>query len=1155
MSELLTPKLKLEEWDRSDSPSIFVHGATNSQWLFLFSEILKNLPFSKKNHILVFKNTEEAEKYFDYFNQLHPSKLFTSIDYSLYDHVIHSEIETLEKFSFLTSIINSKQNIIFTTVESLLQKIPNISFFKNNQLILKKEDIISHQDLAKKLSDLGYVRSETCEEPGTFSKKGEIFDIFPIGSNPIRLHFFDELIEEIKLIDLETQRTIKDSHLEEVALYATPQIVFQEKFKNNLRANIPQFGPDQKEKHLQRKSIFDKLNTNQLFEQFSVLFPLFFEEHQNIFDYLDSNSMISFFEPEQCLMSWEAKFEQLNEEYRSLNQNSGNIIPSPEFYFDMKLAQNIFKTKHIKINSINLDFDSNLINVIKINFKKLSNFLNDQNIFFDSDIHKLEYFKKIITELYKKSLLPKNIYFNYQNESAKNEIEYFIQNIEDIPLKINFEISTPFESFYSVDTNSIYLSELDLFSAKRTKATKKKFSNQDLFAEQLSSMKIGDFVVHRDHGVGIYKGLESISHNGLENDFLILEYVDNDKVYVPVYKLNLVQKYADSETQIKINNLRTNKFEQAKNKARESAKKLAFSLIDLQAKRKLSQGFAFSPPNHEFKEFELQFPYKETIDQINAINDVLDDMQKSSPMDRLICGDVGFGKTEVAMRAAFKAVLDKKQVAVLVPTTVLALQHFNSFKNRFKNFAVNIDFISRFKSRKEINNTIENLNEGKIDIVISTHGILAENVKFKDLGLVIIDEEHRFGVAHKEKLKLLKHNIDLLSMTATPIPRTLQLSFLGLKDFSIIQTPPPNRQSIKTYIVTDEDETIKNAIDKELSRGGQVYIIHNRVNDIEIFAEKIQKLSPKAKIVIGHGQMSETELEKKISAFYMNQYDILIATTIIESGIDIANANTMIIDRADTFGLAQLHQLRGRIGRSERKAYAYLVVPKNFNGNSTAVKRLEAINTYSEVGSGFALASSDLEIRGAGDILGADQSGHIDSIGLELYLELLNDAIREIKGSTRVENKNCEIQTPFAAFIPKKYIEDSKSRLRHYKKLSNVSNVEQIDQQLDEIKDIFGQLPQEVITLSIILKCRIYASELGINLIKVANKSIILNFDSETMNHNSQLRDKIIHFFSQRPKIYKINPDFQIICQFKDEISKETLLEFIKHIAEQIVPC
>jgi transcription-repair coupling factor (superfamily II helicase) len=549
------------------------------------------------------------------------------------------------------------------------------------------------------------------------------------------------------------------------------------------------------------------------------------------------------------------------------------------------------------------------------------------------------------------------------------------------------------------------------------------------------------------------------------------------------------------------------------------------------------------------------FPFDETPDQLQAIDDVIASMQKVTPMDHLVCGDVGFGKTEVAMRAAYKAVLDHKQVAVLVPTTVLALQHFHSFKERFKNFAVNIEFLSRFKSAKETAKIKADLESGDLDIVIGTHKLLSDKIKYADLGLAVVDEEQRFGVGHKEKLKVLKKSVDFLTMTATPIPRTLQLAFLGLRELSLIKTAPPKRQSIKTYLIKEDDRTIQAAIDKELIRGGQVFIVHNKVQDMESYVDYIRELVPSAKIIFAHGQLPEKELESRMQKFYNNEYQILISTTIIESGIDIPNANTMIIDRADTFGLAQLHQLRGRIGRSDKKAYAYFVIPKHRSLSQIAEKRLKALQTYAEMGSGFNIATCDLEIRGAGDILGGEQSGHIEAIGLELYMELLKEAIAELKGEKRINNRNIEISAPFPSYIPNDYIENSGERLKMYKKLSNCTELETLKHMEEDLLDIYGTHPTPLKNLFALLESRNILQKTGLQSCKVVGSSVIYQFDKDILDSDIQLRNKIVEVFLSQPRKYQFTPDYKVHYSHDQEVDGDTLVSLSNNIAGQIQPC
>ncbi|MBY0415740.1 MAG: transcription-repair coupling factor, partial [Bdellovibrionales bacterium] len=943
-----------------------------------------------------------------------------------------------------------------------------------------------------------------------------IFDIFPVGGAPVRLSYFDDLIENIYPIDLDTQKTLRDKPLINVCITPAAGILAQYDFPVTLRENLPQPGPAFKNKFEFRKALFSRLSDNILFENYPVYVPLFFKNPERVFDYFDLKDtqviVLNANEVEntylQLVESLRFDFEQSEE-----NINNENILPHFSKIYDFSYIDNIKEEKAILIDQLNLNMVfGEMANSVDLRLIKTKTFLNEH---INPALPKPEYIKEALDFIKKHFEYQGKIYFSSYSESSKQEIQHLIdlqnysgdlkKRIEFLPFKVN-------EGFFYEGEKFLIISDGDLFAAKKNKPQKFKKVDLDLFAEQLATLKPGDYVIHSEYGVGEYLGLEALDIAGDKSDFLVLKYAENDKVYVPVYKLNLIQKHADSAAGLKSDSLRTNKFQLLKVKARNSAKVLAFDLLKLQAERQSSVAYAFSPPDHLYKEFELAFPFEETPDQARAIEEVLECMQKPVPMDFLVCGDVGFGKTEVAMRAAFKAIEDKKQVAILVPTTILALQHFNSFTKRFKEFPVRIEFISRFKTAKESKEILEKVEKGQVDILIGTHKLLSDKLKFSDLGLVIVDEEQRFGVGHKEKLKLMKASVDFLTLTATPIPRTLQMAFLGLRDLCLIKTAPPRRQSIKSYVIKEDELTIQTAIQKELQRGGQVFVVHNKVHDIEQYAASIKELVPEAKITFAHGQMSEKDLEDRINSFYNGNYQVLIATTIIESGIDIPNANTMIIDRADTYGLAQLHQLRGRIGRSDKKAYAYFVVPRMREISTIAQKRLHALQTYADMGSGFNIASVDLEIRGAGDILGATQSGHVEAVGLELYMELLKDAINEIRGEKKLLKKDIEIVTPFPAFIPNHYISDASERLKQYKRLSNCESHSLLENIREEFQDVYGIFSEELSNLFTVLETRIYLQTLGLKSVSVGGAAITLKFDKQFLENDTTLRDRVVNF-------------------------------------------
>jgi transcription-repair coupling factor (superfamily II helicase) len=1154
---------RIFNWDENSSSQLHIYGTNMEQWAFILNSFLRESPklFLKKSHLIITSSNDEADELSQALNGF-DVLFYPGLEASPYSGVISSEKSFYDRLEVLSRLNKYKKNnhkfILITSFEALSLKTPPPQFFNEFNFNLQVDDIIAPIDLAKKLVGLGYSSVTSVEEPGTFIQKGQIFDLYPVGSAPVRLSYFDDLIESIHEIDLDTQKSIKENALSTVTIAPAAGIFSSHDFPVTLRENLPQVGPSFKNKFEFRKVLFARLSDGQLFENYPVYIPLFFKQAATLFDFFSTDEcVVSVLNANETHRGYLELTETLRVEFENEEKSlkSENVLPHFDHLYDFSFLKDLEKKKVILVDQLNLSMNfANVSDAIDLRLIKAKTFLNQ---YINPALTKPEYIKAALNFLKKHFEFQGNVYFSSYSDSSKAEIQHLI-DLQDYPRDLKSRIEfLPFkvsEGFYYEGEKFLIITDGDLFAAKKTKVLKSSKVDLDLFAEQIATLKVGDYVIHSEYGVGEYLGLEALNIGGDKTDFLVLKYAENDKVYVPVYKLNQIQKHADSHTGLKKDSLRTNKFQLLKARARTSAKVLAFDLLKLQAERQSSVAYAFSEPDHLYKEFELAFPFEETPDQARAIEEVLEAMQKPLPMDFLVCGDVGFGKTEVAMRAAFKAVEDKKQVAVLVPTTILALQHFNSFTKRFKDFPVRIEFISRFKSAKESKEILAKAEKGEIDILIGTHKLLSDKLKFFDLGLVIVDEEQRFGVGHKEKLKLMKASVDFLTLTATPIPRTLQMAFLGLRDLSLIKTAPPRRQSIKTYVIKEDELTIQSAIQKELQRGGQVFIVHNKVHDIEEYTASIRELVPEAKITFAHGQMAERELEDRINSFYNGAYQVLIATTIIESGIDIPNANTMIIDRADTYGLSQLHQLRGRIGRSDKKAYAYFVIPRMREISTVAQKRLHALQTYAEMGSGFNIASVDLEIRGAGDILGGSQSGHIEAVGLELYMELLKDAIHEIKGEKQVLKKDIEILTPFPAFIPNHYISDPGERLKQYKRLSNCETITLLESIKEEFQDVYGLFSEELSNLFVVLETRIHLQTLGLKSVQVGGTAITLKFDRGFLESSPELRDRVVGFFISRPKIYQFTPDYRVIYNHKTNVSQNDLLKFSKDISQQIIP-
>jgi transcription-repair coupling factor (superfamily II helicase) len=654
----------------------------------------------------------------------------------------------------------------------------------------------------------------------------------------------------------------------------------------------------------------------------------------------------------------------------------------------------------------------------------------------------------------------------------------------------------------------------------------------------LAELREGDYVVHADHGIAHYRGLLHLQMGAVEGDFLHLEYAGADKLYVPIERIEKVQKYVGGEGHTpRLDRMGGGAWEKAKVRARAAVEELARELLQLYARREMSEGYRYSPSDRDFREFEASFPYEETIDQLAAIGEVLGDMESVKPMDRLICGDVGYGKTEVAIRAAFRAALDGKQVAVLVPTTVLARQHWETFRERYKDHPVEVEMISRFRSAAEQKQILARTAEGKVDILIGTHRLLQRDVKFRDLGLVIVDEEQRFGVSHKERLKKMRAEVDFLTLTATPIPRTLHMSMMGLRDLSVIDTPPVDRLAIRTYVTRFDDDLIRDAIRRELRRGGQVFFVHNRVQSITAMAEFLQGLVPEAKMAVGHGQMGEKALEEVMLGFVEGRSDVLVCSTIIENGLDIPRANTIIINRADCFGLAQLYQLRGRVGRSSHRAYAYLLIPGEGSLTREARERLRVLQELTELGAGFRVASHDLELRGAGDLLGASQSGQIAAIGFEMYADLLEETIQELKGQAREDTVDPEIRLGLSAFLPEKYLPDPNQRLVFYKRLAAADEEETLYRMADELRDRYGEIPEPGALLLESMKLRVVMKRLKVQTAEYDGRQLVFGFHPQT----PVPPEKILQRLQDPLGIYLFSPDYRLSVRVGRLQGKEVL--------------
>jgi len=1082
---------------------------------------------------------------------------------SVYSQVYLSITTRLQRISAISALseTSSNQKIILTTLQALAQKtIPKKILSEHTVKLFVNQDVESDSHLANQLNTAGYNQIDPVEDPGTFCLRGNIVDIFPVNSkNPYRIELFGDAVETIRPFDSNTQITIRNKTFpKHLSVPPAGEVVFNDETKSNLRKNIKKFSDDNQIHRKIRDPILEAIRLSHPTDHSDAWASFAYENAPSFFDHLDSSWFISWVEPNECYNNYNDFLKKQEVSY-SQNTNSPYIVPPPKSLFTLSKAALLFLEK----NSI---FYFNQVNITDTEGSPLLTKTNDickiqvpaQPLSLpkasESDhVNKI----KSLFSLWRGDVYKVIIFF--QSPSQEKWLVYILNSL-NIPYSKELNESHSFflingsvtEAIKWEDEKLIVLSCDKLYgqekrSLERGDLTKKTWVGLQSF----SDLKPNDLIVHVQHGLGVYLGLKRLNVSGAPNDFIAIMYANDDKLYLPVYRLNAIQKYHGSSDSIKLNRLGGEQFHKTKQRAREAAKLLAIDLLNTQAKRSLQAGFLTRPPDNDYFSFENEFPFTDTPDQTRATNDALSDLSSGKMMDRIICGDVGFGKTEVAMRVAFQMASSGKQVLVLVPTTLLAYQHEITFKSRFSNYPFFIESLSRLKPRAEQKKILEALTSGKIDVLIGTHRLLSKDVQCPNLGLIVVDEEHRFGVEHKEKLKLLKLNTHILSLTATPIPRTLQMSLAKLKDISLMTTPPVNRLPIRTHVCAYDEKIIKEAIDVEISRGGQVFFLYNKVQTIAEFASKISTLVPNAKVDFAHGQMSETALEKVMCRFYSKEFNVLICTTIIESGIDIPNANTIIIYQADRFGLAQLYQLRGRVGRSEKRAYAYLLITKSHTLTQDAKKRLDVIQRFVELGSGFQIASHDLEIRGGGNLLGPEQSGHITAIGFELYMDLLEKEIKKIKLGPQHEDDfiEPEIKSPFSAFLDESYIPDVHQRIALYRRLSLTTNSTQLTELELELQDRFGALPEESQNLVTIIQIKHLLIKYKVSFLTIGKDKVSIIPSSQSL-----ITPKLaIDYMTKFPEKLQITPDSKMIVNIPAPDLSQTyfaLEQFLSHLVK-----
>lgn len=1016
-------------------------------------------------------------------------------NFSPHQDLVSQRLETLSR------IPNAKQCLVIVPITTLMMRLPPKSFLAGNVLLLTKGDNYCLQDVKQQLVDTGYHMVEQVYEHGEFAVRGSIIDLFPMGSTqPYRIELFDDEVESIRYFDPETQRssgTIDSVRLLPAKEFPTNDAAiegFRQRYRRRFEVLVKE-----------PESVYQMVSRKLLPAGIENYLPLFFDDTASLFDYLPGDAqLVNIGDLEQAVKAHLAEI-QIRYENRRVDPLRPLLSPK-ELYL---LTEQIFS-----------EFKQHPRTQLKVGDAQESGHQAKLEVLPDVTAnHKLKQPLSLLQEFSERA---GNILFSAESEGRREALFELLSKIDIKPkLFAHFDdfvlsnaklglIVSPLSKGCIVEKSRgakfSLICETELFGHKisqKRRRDKQRQISSDALVKNLAELKVGQPIVHLDHGVARYKGLETLDTGGLIAEYLMLEYSGGDKLYVPVSSLHLISRYSvGPDEEANLNKLGNETWAKAKRKAVEKIRDVAAELLDVYATRQARPGDACKVIEEEYAQFANSFPFEETVDQETSINAVMTDMCSPIAMDRLVCGDVGFGKTEVAMRAAFVAVNDGKQVAILVPTTLLAQQHYENFKDRFADWPVKIEVMSRFKTAKEQKHVMEELANGKVDIVIGTHKLLQSDAKFENLGLLVIDEEHRFGVRQKEKIKALRANVDILTLTATPIPRTLNMAMSGMRDLSIIATPPAKRLSVKTFIREYDDTTVIEALQREILRGGQVYVLHNNVESIEKRASELSELLPEARVVTAHGQMRERELEKVMSDFYHQKFNVLVCTTIIETGIDVPSANTIIIERADKFGLAQLHQLRGRVGRSHHQAYAYLMTPHPKRMTKDSVKRLEAIGALEDLGAGFLLATQDLEIRGAGELLGDEQSGHISKIGFTLYIEMLEDAVKSLKEGKepsldQMLRHQCEIELRIPALLPDDFVHDVNIRLSLYKRIANCETEQALDELRVELIDRFGLLPDPTKNLMELTLYKHQATALGIKKLEMHAKGGSLEFNDD----------------------------------------------------------
>ena len=1152
--------IRLEEsLKKNKNASLGVSGCKDSDKI----NIINALSSGYKYTVIVTNDAKKAREMYEDFAIYNKNViLYPAKDFLFLNAEIHGNYIISERLNVIKNIIENNDSIIITTIDGLMDKLIPVEIIEENVIMISSQDSLDLEEVKSKLVNMAYERVSQVQGPGQFAMRGEILDIFPVTEeSPVRIDLWGDEIDSIKYFDVESQRSIEN--IEDITIYPACEYIMD---RDTMLKGIEKKKMEIESGHrisVIIKEFLEMLRINPAGASVDSYINYFYDDLSTLEDYLNnSNTLYVLDEPVKLKEKSTAVFKEFKESMVS-RLEKGYILPGQtkvlnDYKAVIDMMKGMPKVSFFSIN--NKAKELAITETFQIDSRSVVSYNNSLEILAKDlkSYRKKNYRVLILASSTTRAKRFADGLWDYGIEAIFSDNKDRVLKPREV-IVMSGNVRQGYE--YPL-VNFVVITQTDIFGKERHKKKKHKSRFQGRHVQDFNELSVGDYVVHENHGLGVYRGVEKIEVDGVFKDYIKIEYAGNSNLYILATQLDMLQKYAGADTEKvpKINKLGSQEWYKTKYKVKGAVKDIAKELVELYSVRQNRQGFAYSKDTVWQKEFEETFPYEETSDQLKAIEETKLDMESHKIMDRLICGDVGYGKTEIAIRAAFKAVQDGKQVAFLVPTTILAKQHYNTFVQRMKNYPVRIDMLSRFRTSKEVDETIKGLKSGEVDIVIGTHKILNKSIKYKDLGLLIIDEEQRFGVTHKEKLKEIKQNVDVLTLTATPIPRTLHMSLAGIRDMSVLEEAPVDRVPIQTYVMEYDKEIIREAINRELARGGQVYYVYNRVNNIQDVAMNLQSLLGDANVVYAHGRMPKGELEQIMFDFVQGDIDVLVSTTIIETGLDISNVNTIIIHDADRFGLSQLYQLRGRVGRSGRTAYAFMLYKRDKILKEEAEKRLKAIREFTELGSGFKISMRDLEIRGAGNVLGAQQHGHMAAVGYDLYCKLLNEAVMTLKGEEVLDEFETKIDLDVDAYIPSSYIKNEMQKLNVYKRIASIENEEDYFDMQDELMDRFGEMPKNVMNLLSIAYVKAMAHKAWVTEITNVKASRDTNWKNVIkieMYPQAKIKveeiPKLIESYKGKLKFIQESKPYFLVETGTKELNmdeyKEVILEFLKQVS------